>query len=266
MEEEQHIMAEWDSTQYLKFEKERSRAAIDLATRIELEAPKRVLDLGCGPGNSTRVLAERFPGAHILGVDNSANMIEAARRDYPALEFRLFDATGDFAELGGGYDVVFSNACIQWVPDHPRLLRNMMGQLAPGGVMAVQIPNNFDAPVHRIIRELVAEPEWKPLFPAPRILYSLPPDDYFDLLAELSPEFHLWETVYFQRMPSHQALLEWYRGTGLRPYLAALSGATKETFEAEILRRIAERYPVRKNGEIIFHFPRLFFTAVRIEN
>lgn len=101
------------------------------------------------------------------------------------------------------------------------------------------------------------------MFPAPRILYSLPPDDYFDLLAELSPEFHLWETVYFQRMPSHQALLEWYRGTGLRPYLAALSGAKKEAFEAEILRRITERYPLRKNGEIIFHFPRLFFTAVQ---
>ncbi|MBS1369117.1 MAG: methyltransferase domain-containing protein [Lentisphaeria bacterium] len=254
-------MAEWDSKQYLKFEKERTRAAVDLANRIELENPRRILDLGCGPGNSTQVLAERFPAAHILGVDSSENMLETARRDYPAMEFRLFDATGEFAALGGGFDAVYSNACIQWVPDHPRLLREMMSILVPGGVMAVQIPNNFDAPVHRIIREVAAEPQWKPLFPEPRIFYSLPPDEYFDLLSELSDDFHLWQTTYFQRMPSHRSLLEWYRGTGLRPYLAALSGETKEAFEAEILRRIVERYPVRRNGEIIFHFPRLFFTA-----
>lgn len=256
-------MAEWDSTQYLKFEKERSRAAIDLANGIGLESPRRILDIGCGPGNSTGVLTERFPGAQILGVDNSRDMIDAARRDYPSLEFRLFDAAGDFSALGGGYDIVFSNACIQWVPDHPQLLRKMMGLLASGGVMAVQIPNNFNAPVHRIIRDVIAEPGWKNLFPAPRAFYSLHPDEYFDLLAELSPDFHLWETVYYQRMPSHQSLLEWYRGTGLRPYLAQLSGEKKEAFEAEILRRIVERYPVRANGEIIFHFPRLFFTAAR---
>ena len=159
--------------------------------------------------------------------------------------------------------MVYSNAYIQWVPDHPALLRRMMDILAPGGVMAVQIPNNFDAPVHRIIREVVAGPEWKPQFPSPRIFHSLPPDDYFDLLAELSDHFHLWQTTYFQRMSSHRALLEWYRGTGLRPYLAALDDVKRPLFEAEILRRIAERYPVRRNGEIIFHFPRLFFTAVR---
>ena len=209
------------------------------------------------------MLARRFPGAHILGVDNSENMIATAQRDYPELEFRLFDATGPLSELGGSFDVVYSNACIQWVPDHPALLRRMMDILAPGGVMAVQIPNNFDAPVHRIIREVVAGPEWKPQFPSPRIFHSLPPDDYFDLLAELSDHFHLWQTTYFQRMPSHRALLEWYRGTGLRPYLAALDDVKRPLFEAEILRRIAERYPVRRNGEIIFHFPRLFFTAVR---
>ncbi|WP_419173522.1 methyltransferase domain-containing protein [Victivallis lenta] len=256
-------MAEWDSEQYLKFEAERTQPAVDLANRIELTAPERILDLGCGPGNSTGVLARRFPGAHILGVDNSENMIATAQRDYPELEFRLFDATGPLSELGGSFDVVYSNACIQWVPDHPALLRRMMDILAPGGVMAVQIPNNFDAPVHRIIREVVAGPEWKPQFPSPRIFHSLPPDDYFDLLAELSDHFHLWQTTYFQRMPSHRALLEWYRGTGLRPYLAALDDVKRPLFEAEILRRIAERYPVRRNGEIIFHFPRLFFTAVR---
>lgn len=209
------------------------------------------------------MLARRFPGAHILGVDNSENMIATAQRDYPELEFRLFDATSPLSELGGSFDVVYSNACIQWVPDHPALLRKMMDILAPGGVMAVQIPNNFDAPVHRIIREVVAGPEWKPQFPSPRIFHSLPPDDYFDLLAGLSDHFHLWQTTYFQRMPSHRALLEWYRGTGLRPYLAALDDVKRPLFEAEILRRIAERYPVQRNGEIIFHFPRLFFTAVR---
>lgn len=256
-------MAEWNSEQYLKFEKERSRAAVDLANAIRLEAPKRILDVGCGPGNSTGVLAERFPGAHILGIDNSRNMIDAARRDHPSLEFRLFDASGDLSALGNGYDVVFSNACIQWIPDHPRLLRRMMSLLAPGGVMAVQVPDNFEAPVHRMIREVIAEPEWKALLPAQRALSTLHPDEYFDLLAELSPEFYLWRTTYYQRMPSRRSLLEWYRGTGLRPYLAQLSGEKRDAFEAEILRRIVEQYPVRANGEIIFHFPRVFFTVVR---
>ena len=132
-------MAQWNSQQYLKFEKERTQPAIDLAARIPLEHPQAVLDIGCGPGNSTHVLAQRFPEANILGVDQSLPMLEQAARQYPDLSFRQLDAHTELPTLGQRFDVVFSNACIQWVPDHPRLLREMMALLRPGGVLAVQV-------------------------------------------------------------------------------------------------------------------------------
>lgn len=257
-------MVKWNSSQYLKFGAERTQPAIDLANRISMEAPAKAADIGCGPGNSTEVLARRFPGAQIIGIDNSPEMIETVKRNHPEFDFRFCDAGRDLQLLGEGtFDVVFSNACIQWIPNHPKLLRDMMSLLRPGGVLAVQTPMNENEPIHRIIGEVVRSEKWAARFPAPRIFYNLPQEEYFDLLSGLSSDFTLWQTTYFHRLKSHEDIMEWYRGTGLRPYLSVLPDTERPTFEREIFSRVVSAYPKQKNGEIIFRFPRFFFLAVK---
>jgi trans-aconitate 2-methyltransferase len=254
-------MAGWSATQYLKFRNERTRPAIDLASRIEHDNPKKIIDIGCGPGNSTKVLADRFGSAYILGVDNSENMILRAGEECPALNFMFFDINGDLSGLDHDFDIVFSNACIQWVPNHEVLLPRLAGLLKSGGVLAVQIPYNWQEPVHRIIREVASSPGWKEYFPNPVVFHTLTVGEYFDILSEISTDFTIWETVYYHVMRSHRDILEWYRGTGMRPYLDELSEGQKMMFEDVVLRKLMQSYPVQKNGEIIFRFPRLFFTA-----
>ena len=254
-------MADWNSAQYLKFAGERTQPSLDLVNRI-IGNPQKLVDIGCGPGNSTEVLARRFPNAAVIGVDNSPNMIESARKQHPELTFELCDVSTEVTTLGNDFDVIFSNACIQWVPDHPKLLRNLLGLLKPGGQLAVQIPNQDAAPIHRILRETADSAEWKDYFSKnPRTYYSLTAEGYFDLLAEIASEFNIWETTYFHIMNTHRDILEWYRGTGMRPYLSALPEEKREAFEREVYKRTVETYPVQKNGQIIFRFPRLFFTA-----
>ena len=255
-------MAKWDSGQYLKFEAQRTQPSVDLAARIALDAPGDVLDVGCGPGNSSRVLARRFPGARVHGIDSSPEMIETAKNDLPECAFSLCDAGKDLASLGSAcFDVVFSNACIQWIPDHPKLVRELLALLRPGGVLAVQTPMNYEEPIHQIIGELVAGEKWKGAFAQPRIFYNLEPGQYFDLLAEAAADFTLWQTTYYHVLDSHAAIMEWYRGTGLRPYLSVLSQPDKAAFEADVLAQVVARYPKQRDGRIIFRFPRFFFTA-----
>ena len=261
--EEKRKLADWSSEQYLKFERERTQPAKDLCHRIERDAPQKVLDVGCGPGNSTRILRERYPRAEILGIDSSPNMIEAARAACPGAVFQLCDAGRELDTLEGEFDVIFSNACIQWIPDHPSLLRGLMGKLRAGGVLAVQTPMNIKEPIHKIIGEIVRSDRWRDRLPNPRIFYNLTQEEYFDLLSELSGEFSLWQTTYCHRMSSHSDIIEWYRGTGLRPYLNALSKEEGTAFEQEVYERVVEAYPKRQNGEILFRFPRFFFTAVK---
>ncbi|MGN1137173.1 MAG: methyltransferase domain-containing protein [Oscillospiraceae bacterium] len=254
-------MSEWDSKQYLKFERERTQPAIDLVKSIDLEAPERIVDIGCGPGNSTAQLRRRFTDAYILGVDNSEDMIETARKNNSEIDFALCDASCGLNGLDGKFDIVFSNACIQWISNHEKLIPEMMSLLKDGGILAVQIPMNYNEPIHKIIGEITESPKWKPHFPEPRIFYTLSPEEYFDILSDISQEFSIWETVYYHKMKSHESIMEWYRGTGLRPYRAVLSGDDVEEFDRDILREIKKAYPAQKNGEIIFKFPRFFFTA-----
>lgn len=254
-------MSEWNPQRYLAFEKERTQPAIDLAARLSL-SPARVLDIGCGPGNSTQVLARRFPLAQVTGVDSSAAMIRAAKKACPGLNFVQCDAGGPLDALGKGYDLVFSNACIQWVPDHPRLLPRLMSLLAPGGILAVQVPVNEKEPIQQIVERTAALPQWQERAPCGQRFHTLAREAYFDLLAEIAEDFTMWETVYMHRLPSHQAIMDWYSSTGLRPYLeAAVDGAAREGFYQDVFRQVREAYPARKNGEIIFRFPRLFFLA-----
>ena len=256
-------MSEWNSEQYLKFKKERTQPSIDLANAIKINNPIHIIDIGCGPGNSTAVLKRRFPNAHIIGADFSLNMIEKAKADYPDIDFMLFDATKDFEKLEDKFDIVFSNACIQWVPNHKKLLADMMSILKPNGVLAVQVPMNFEEPIHKIIAEVITRKEWAEKIGEGRQFYTLKEIEYFDILSDISADFTMWKTIYMHRMPSHQSIIEWYKSTGMKEYLAVLSDEDKIIFEQAVFSEVEKYYFVQKNGEIIFRFPRLFFTAVK---
>lgn len=251
----------WNSKQYLKFKTERTQPAIDLANRINMPDPKKILDIGCGPGNSTEVLYNKYPDAYILGVDKSKEMIKTAKTKYPKLDFKICDVSKDLSELDSDFDIIFSNACIQWVPDHEHLLRSMLNLLNENGVLAVQIPMNFLEPIHTTIEEITSSEKWKKFFIEPRIFYTLSQSEYYDLLSEISDEFFIWETVYYHVMKSHNDILEWYRGTGLQPCLSVLPDAEKAEFESELMEALVQRYPKQRNGDIIFRFPRFFIIA-----
>ncbi|NLY98590.1 MAG: methyltransferase domain-containing protein [Clostridiaceae bacterium] len=252
---------DWNSEQYLMFKAERTQPAVDLANRITTVHPRKILDIGCGPGNSTEVLYKKYPNAYILGVDKSEEMIKTARINYPNLDFKICDASKDLFQLDKDFDIVFSNACIQWVPDHKHLIRNMLNLLNENGVLAVQIPMNDNEPIQKAIYELVTSDKWRSYFKEPRIFYTLSQSEYYDLLSEASEKFFIWETVYYHVMKSHNDILEWYRGTGLRPYLHVLPDDKKEIFERELMENLIQRYPKQKNNDIIFKFPRFFFIA-----
>lgn len=253
-------MSDWNSEQYLKFKAQRTQPAIDLAARLE-GAPREIIDLGCGPGNSTRVLKNRFPNAHIVGADSSENMIAKAREDNPDLEFALLDLNGDLSAHYDRYDVVFSNACFQWIPDHRKLLPRVFGLLKQGGTLAVQIPMNFDEPIHKIIANISESEKWRDKFPEKRIFGTPTQSEYFDILSGITNDFEIWQTTYCHRMPSIESIIEWYRSTGMRTYLAALSDKDGEEFIADISAELEREYPKQANGEIIFRFPRFFFIA-----
>jgi len=256
-------MSDWDSAQYLKFKKERTQPSADLVQSIDLKKVKRVMDIGCGPGNSTRVLKNRFPDAEVIGADFSPNMIERAKKENPDIKFMLFDASKDFEKLDKDFDVVFSNACIQWVPNHKKLLTDMMRVLADGGMLAVQVPITAEQDMHRVTAAVTSLPRWKEKLYHARIFYTLTDSEYFNILSEISGDFKIWKTIYYHRLPSHQSVLEWYRSTGLKPYFERLNDAEAAAFEKDILAEIARQFPVQPNGEILFRFPRLFFTAVK---
>jgi len=251
-------MPTWHPDQYLKFSEERTRPCRDLAARIEMADPRRVIDLGCGPGNSTEVLAERWPGAELTGLDSSADMIAKARAAHPGWPW----LTGEIAEWAAAsadaYDVVFSNAALQWVPDHdavfPRLLQR-------AGVLAVQIPGNWDGPAHRAMREVAKR---FPLAGRVREWFSHSAAFYYDTLAPHAGRLDLWETEYIHIMDSAESIVEWYKGTGMRPFLEALDGdADRARFTAEYLDAIRAAYPARPDGKVLFPFRRVFLVAYR---
>lgn len=257
------MTSKWNAKQYLRFEAERTQPAIDLANRILLDHPAKIVDIGCGPGNSTMVLRQRYPNADILGIDSSEAMVRAAASAYPDIKFALCDAGRDLSSLGTGFDVVFSNACIQWIPNHPKLLGDMFSLLGQNGVLAVQLPVNKEEPLLRTVMETVSQPKWNFSAVAKEVNEVLPPQEYFDILSALTSNFQMWETTYFHRMTSHQALLDWAKSTRLRPYLAALDEEGQRQLEKEILDKFTPLYPQQRNGEFILRFRRLFFLAIK---
>jgi len=253
-------MAKWNSEQYLKFKHQRTQPAIDLAKRIPVEHPNHILDIGCGPGNSTSVLKEIFPQAHILGVDSSEDMIRKAKESYPDINFKLCDVTTETDNLEK-YDIIFSNACLQWIPNHKEFIPILFNKLNENGVLAVQIPINGQETLFQIMNAVISEPHWGFSSMHMETNETLPPQEYFDILSSCTENFDIWETVYYHNMPSVEAMVEWIKGTRLRPYLNALDNAKAAKLEQEITKRAATVYDTQKNGEIIFKFRRFFFVA-----
>jgi trans-aconitate 2-methyltransferase len=250
----------WDAAQYLKFAAERTQPCRDLAGRIALDAPGRIIDLGCGPGNSTEVLAKRWPAAEITGLDSSAEMIAKASAAFPEQRW----VTAEIAEWAAGeasFDLVFSNAALQWVPDHLGLLPRLMQRVAAGGALAVQMPGNWDAAAHRLMRNIAAQfPETHDV----REWFTHDLGFYYDVLAAQAARVELWATEYVHVLDNAEAIVEWYRGTGMRPFLDALSSdGERERFLAQYLGAVREAYPPHENGRALFPFRRIFLIAYR---
>jgi trans-aconitate 2-methyltransferase len=245
----------------MKYGDERTRPSLDLAARIRVEKPRTVVDLGCGPGNSTAVLRDRWPSARVVGADNSAEMIAAARAAYPDHEW-LLSSIEEWAP-DERYDVVFSNAALQWVPDHGPLVVRLMGRVADGGALAFQIPSRDFALVRTLIHEIAADDAWAARMDGPLAELTMhPPAFYYDQLATLARSLDIWETEYQHVMDSHAAIVEWISSTGLRPFLAALdTEAERDRFVTMLHARVAESYETRVDGKVLFPFKRTFVIA-----
>ena len=256
-------MADWSAQQYLKFEDERTRPARDLLAQVPLASARKIYDLGCGPGNSTALLVARFPGAEIIGVDFSPDMLRQARDRLPQCEFVQADLTQWSAS--GDADLLYSNATFQWVPDHLAVQKRLVEGLKPGGVLAVQMPDNTNEPSHLLMREVARETQFAKLIaPAAFEREDLPsPGDYYDALKPLCTRFDIWHTHYEHALAGAEAVTEWFKATALRPFVDPLTAELRQAFLQAYTARIAAAYPVRYDGRVLLRFPRLFIVACR---
>jgi trans-aconitate 2-methyltransferase len=255
-------MADWDAQQYLQFESERTRPAIDLLARVAGSA-RRVVDIGCGPGNSTELLVARFPGAEVVGLDSSDDMLAMARARLPNLEFERADIASWRSVTPP--DVIFANAVMQWVPGHVGVMARLVDDLAPGGRLAVQMPDNIDEPTHVLMRETAAgQPFAAKLIGAAAEREAIGAfEDYYATLAARGARLDLWRTTYAHVLESPPAIVEWVKGTGLRPFLAPLTAGEEADYLAAYGAAIARAYPPMADGRVILRFPRLFIVAVK---
>jgi trans-aconitate 2-methyltransferase len=259
----------WDPGQYLRFADERSRPFFDLLGRVRAEDPGLVADLGCGPGQLTATLADRWPDAEVRGIDSSAEMIEAARELRPSgghgSEGRLSFAVADVRQWQPERpaDVIVCNAVLQWVPDHLRLLTRWAGMLSDAGWLAFQVPGNFDQPSHVVLREMARSDRWRSLLSDVSLnRQAADPADYLDLLARSDCDVDAWETTYLHVLHGEDPVLDWYKGTGLRPVISALPPGLAAEFVADYGARIREAYPAAPYGTVL-PFRRVFVVARR---
>lgn len=256
-------MPTWDANLYLKFGSERTQPSVDLIARINHPNPTRIIDLGCGPGNSTAMLRQRWPDADITGLDSSPDMIAAATETYPDAKWILADAAAWTADAP--FDLVFSNAALQWLPNHAVLFPHLLAQVAESGVLAVQIPAHYASPLHHVTLEVADDSEWRHLMDAPiHALTKESPYFYYDVLQPIAGRLDIWETEYYHVMDGPEAIVNWFRGTGLRPFLEALeTEEQKQRFERMMLEGYTNAYPRQKDGRVLFPFRRLFIVAYR---
>lgn len=254
-------MAAWNAEHYLKYGDERTRAAADLLMRIQLQNPRMIADLGCGPGNSTQLLRERWPEAELVGVDHSMEMLQAARESYPDgcwVQADLIDWVPDQP-----CDLIYSNAALQWVSDHHRLLERLFSLLQPGGVLAFQIPSGTFAPIRTLTHEVSQDPRWNDRMGMARSALTMEsPAFYYDAFAGQADRVDIWETEYFHVMESAEAVMDWMASTGLRPFLAALDDeAERQLFWDRLKERVNEAYALRCDGRVLHPFRRTFVIA-----
>jgi len=252
----------WNPDQYLKFSQPRLRPAIDLLTRISLTRPERIYDLGCGAGNVTAALVQRWPDASIIGVDSSADMLAKAAKLLPRVRWRQQSLDQWHADAPA--DLIYSNAALHWLGDHEHLFPRLVDSLNPGGMLAVQMPRNFAAPSHTMIADTVRAGPWRGRLES--LLTAAPvsePSFYYALLAPLSAELDIWESEYLQVLEGEDPVKEWTRGTALIPFLGRLADEERAAFEADYARRLRGAYPRRTDGRTLFPFRRLFIVLTK---
>ncbi len=256
-------LADWSPSLYTRFEAERTQPAIDLARRLPDFAAPVVVDLGCGPGNSTQVLRARYPDARLSGIDSSPAMLEAARLRLPDVPFALGDAAVWAPRAPA--DVIYANALFQWIPGRLAVFKRLMGHLKPGGVLAVQMPDNFDEPVRRLMREVAAEPRFAAALAGAAAAREAIDgfDATYDALIGTAARVDLWRTAYVHALQGAEAIVEWVRATGLRPFLEPLGEADRAAFLARYTALVAGAFPARADGLCLLPFPRIFIVAKR---
>lgn len=251
----------WDPGQYEKFADERLRPGLDLMARIPLTAAARIVDLGCGTGELTKRLADRYPGAHVVGLDSSADMLAKAGV-IGGIDWLQADITE--WRPPEPFDVIYTNATLQWLPDHATLFPRLISYLRSDGVFACQMPYNYEEPSHRAMRDLAGSPHWASKLTMARPIGALPrPDTYVDWLSPFAARIDIWETRYWQVLTGDNPVVEWVKGTALRPFLDVLAPTDRTAFLAEYGAMMRERYPRRADGTTLYPFPRLFMVVVR---
>ncbi|MFC3677797.1 methyltransferase domain-containing protein [Ferrovibrio xuzhouensis] len=256
----------WDPTQYLKFAGERLRPAIDLLGRVPLADPATVVDLGCGAGNLSPLILQRWPGATLTGVDSSPAMLAKARAGYPQAEFIEADIATwrPPEEMGGPVDLLYTNAALHWLDHHETLIPGLLDSVTPGGWLAIQMPCNFAAPSHTCIVDAIEQGPWRAkLEPYLRRRPVAEPGVYWRLLQDRTAALDIWETEYLQVLSGDNPVAEYTKGTWLKQFLDRLDGAERDAFEADYRARVGAAYPKEADGRTLFPFRRLFILAQR---
>jgi trans-aconitate 2-methyltransferase len=256
-------MNKWDPDSYLKYKEERTQPSYDLVARIEIANPANIIDIGCGPGNSTRALRERWPNARILGLDSSQDMIEKARNAFSQEDWILADATE--WKTDEKYDIVFSNAALQWIPNHDILIPKLFDLVNNQGALAVQVPANNHSPLHKAVLRVSKREEWRESTNGcDSMLTYRNAGFYYDQLSAISVRINIWQTTYYHIMVSHQDLIDWYASTGMRPYLERFKKESERySFREQVLEECTPHYPKQEDGKILFPFNRIFFVAYK---
>lgn len=253
----------WSPAQYLKFEDERTRPARDLLAQVPDLPQGTAFDLGCGPGNSTELIRDRFPDAALSGLDSDENMLVAAAKRLPGIAFEKADLA-TWAPTAGA-SLFYANAVFQWLPNHLAIFERLMAALASGGTLAVQMPDNLGEPSHLLMEETARSPAFAELFAGRTIRRNpLPgPATYIECLTPQAASVEVWHTIYYHRLADAKAIVEWVKATGLRPYLDSLPEEMRAAYLADYTDRIRTAYPAMSDGKVLLRFPRLFMVAVK---
>lgn len=252
----------WDSKAYLQFETQRNVAIYDLLSTLQRHDIKRsneILDVGCGPGNSTKIIAKYFPSAKILGIDNSENMLKTAQdqNNMPHITFSLYDADISLPMLE--FDIIIANASLQWITNQERFFHNVFNILQEDGIFGAQIPIDTQSLFHQTLQDLVTSQKWRTHFHTTRMFHSLKSLQYWDILKLYTHEITMWETTYFHVLENIAKVIEWYGSSGLRPYLQILAQEEQQEFLNDLSCNLIQAYS--SQSDIILQVPRLFFIA-----